>query len=240
MGITFLLCVAIALSRTISGYWGSSSSTILGGSNNNPQNTLILAWLANTPQLVLSFCYLAINSECTSMAGAREWNQLGIWRKALRVTKPTHEQRSTYFLQLPYKISLPLMFISGGLHWLLSQSLFLVRIDHVDRNGTLDLSNSRSGIGISGLSFIVFCISFYVLVVIVGIVGHRRLRVRIPFAASCSLVISAACHPPSDDQDAHLRQVKWGVVKQRIFDGELHCTLSSQPVRKPEEGTSYR
>jgi hypothetical protein len=174
------------------------------------------------------------------MAGAYEWNQLGIHRKGLRVTKPLQQQRSTYFLQLPYRISLPLTLFSGGLHWLLSQSLFLVRVDTVDRDGNISRSGTlSSGIAISGLSFLILYLAFLMLVVTVSLVGRRKFRTRIPFAASCSLVISAACHPPRDDKDAHLRPVKWGVVKERMFDGKLHCTLSSMHVKRPKAGTRY-
>jgi hypothetical protein len=87
---------------------------------------------------------------------------------------------------------------------------------------------------------VVLYLAFCLLVLAVTLVGRRKLRVRIPFAASSSLVISAACHPTADDKDAHLRPVKWGVVKERMFDGELHCTLSSRDVRRPKEGTRYR
>ena len=37
-------------------------------------------------------------------------------------------QRSEYFLQLPYRFALPIMLYSGFLHWLCSQSFFLVSI----------------------------------------------------------------------------------------------------------------
>ena len=232
--------MALGFSHAITRSWGSASTTFLGGSNNDPQNTLILAWAANVPQLILSFCYLAINSECTSMAGAREWNQLGAVRKGLRVTNPMKAQRNTYYLQLPYKVSLPLTLFSGGLHWLLSQTLFLVRIDSVRRDGvTLNSEGSRAGIGISGLSFVVLYLAFFGLVLVVTLVGRRKLRVRIPFAASCSLVISAACHPAEGDKEAHLHPVKWGVVKERKFFGKPHCTLSSREVGRPKEGSRY-
>lgn len=49
--------------------WGTLSSTIVkvgGGS----ESTLLVAWIANSPQVILSFCYFAINSECTTMVGA--------------------------------------------------------------------------------------------------------------------------------------------------------------------------
>lgn len=174
------------------------------------------------------------------MAGAREWNQLGVHRKGLRVTNPRQAQRSTYFLQLPYKFSLPLTIFSGGLHWLLSQSLFLVRVDYINTDGTLSDSMSRFGISVSGLSFLTLCLAFYFVVVTIGLLGRRKFKARIPFAASCSLVISAACHPPKDDWEVHLKPVKWGVVKERMFDGELHCSLSSQRVERPQKGTVYR
>jgi hypothetical protein len=58
------------------------------------------------------------------------------------------------------------------------------------------------------------------------------MRIRIFFAASCSLVISAACHPLSDEVNPHLRSVQWGVTKGSIFEGELHRLLSSKPVTK--------
>lgn len=46
--------------------WGTSSKTILRVGDGSG-NTLLVAWIANSPQIVLSFCYFAINSECTSM-----------------------------------------------------------------------------------------------------------------------------------------------------------------------------
>ncbi|KAF2446411.1 hypothetical protein P171DRAFT_430575 [Karstenula rhodostoma CBS 690.94] len=219
--------------------WGTSSKTVRTVGDGSG-STLLVAWIANSPQIVLSFCYFAINSECTSMAGAYEWNNLGSSRKGLRVTKPLHQQRDTYFLQLPLRFSLPLMAMSGWFHWLLSQSIFLVQIYAYDREGNLIQSDSISGLGISSISFIVLCVTFFAFVLVVGLVGRKRLRVRIPFAASCSLVVSAACHAPSREQDTHWQQVQWGVVQERMFDGELHCSFSSEPVEEPQVGVQYR
>lgn len=118
--------------------------------------------------------------------------------------------------------------------------MYLVQIDAYDRNGKLLQSASVSGLGISSISFIVLCISFCVFVLGVGLVGRRRLALRIPFAASCSLVVSAACHVPSTELDTQWKKVQWGVVRERMFDGELHCSFSSEPVEKPEVGVQYR
>jgi hypothetical protein len=174
------------------------------------------------------------------MAGAGEWNSLASTRKGLRVTSPVGQQRDTYFLQLPYRWSLPLTISSGGLHWLLSQSIFLVRIDTYDRSGNLILGDqSKSACGFSGTSWTTLTACFLLLVGIVGLIGRKRFKVRLPFAASCSLVISAACHSMPDDAAAHLRPVRWGVVDKPMYDGEMHCSLSSKDVSKPKAGVHY-
>jgi hypothetical protein len=219
--------------------WGSRSDTAFRQTDSSYQATLLNAWLANAAQLILSFCYLAINSECTAMAGAHEWNNLATSRKGLRVTRPFGQQRDTYFLQLPYRWSLPLTIASGGLHWLLSQSIFVVRIDGYDRQGNFIPDQSQSACGFSGVSFITLTCAFYALVGFVGLIGRKKIRVRIPFAASCSLVISAACHPSKDDRDPQLRPVQWGVVDEGMFEGEKHCTLSSRRVKRPNAGKRY-
>jgi hypothetical protein len=219
--------------------WGTSSITTFREAGSTPQQTLLNAWIANAGQLVLSFCYLAINSECTAMASAAEWNSLASSRKGLRVTRPVGQQRDTYFLQLPYRWSLPLTIMSGGFHWLLSQSIFLVRIDTYDRGGNVIPDQSRSACGFSGISWIALSISFFILVGMVGLIGHRKYRVDIPFAMSCSLVISAACHAPPNDPEPHLKRLKWGVVEQSMYEGEMHCSLSARKVTKPKVGANY-
>jgi hypothetical protein len=230
----------VSYSGKASSAWGTASDTTFREADSSSQQTLLNAWIANASQLVLSFCYLAINSECTAMAGAAEWNNLASSQKGLRVTRPVGQQRDTYFLQLPYRWSLPLTIASGGLHWLLSQSIFLVRIDTYDRSGNLiNDKRSKSACGFSGTSFISMTLCFWMLVGTVGLVGRRRMKIKIPFAASCSLVISAACHATPDDLEPHLGLLKWGVVESNMYDGEMHCSLSSRHVTKPRSGKRY-
>jgi hypothetical protein len=42
--------------------WGTKSDTTFRQADSSAQQTLLNAWIANAGQLVLSFCYLAINS----------------------------------------------------------------------------------------------------------------------------------------------------------------------------------
>ncbi|KAG9188427.1 hypothetical protein G6011_02350 [Alternaria panax] len=75
---------------------------------------------------------------------------MAVARKSLRVTRPVADQRDTYSLQLPYHWSLPLTVASSGMHWLLSQRIFIVRIDTYDLNGDLNCDSSKAAIGFSG------------------------------------------------------------------------------------------
>jgi len=51
---------------------------------------------------------------------------------------PAGNQRSTYFLHLPCRFGLPLVLFSGILHWLASQSMFVVAIDFYNFQGVPD------------------------------------------------------------------------------------------------------
>jgi hypothetical protein len=221
--------------------WGSSSGRVVPFSRTSfdTSGTLTNALLANIPQLLLSVSYFFFNGICTAMTAAREWNSFAMYKKALRVSKPSGAQRDTYFLQLPYKYSVPLAVMSCIMHWLLSQSFFLVRQDYRNRDGSLQENMSKSACGMSNLSLFVLLAVYLLLFIAFIYFALLQIRVRIPFAASCSLVYSAACHPPIGDVDAHLKPVQWGVVEPGGEDQIAHCTITSQPVTAPVPGTIY-
>lgn len=89
----------------------------------------MVLFLANLPQLLVSVLHLNYNSLFSCMLMESEWTGLTRSRKPLRVSSPVKGQRSTYFLSLPYRYSIPLMTASGLMHWLVSQSLFLGQIN---------------------------------------------------------------------------------------------------------------
>jgi hypothetical protein len=185
-------------------------------------------------------CYLALNNICTFLATAEEWNNFALTRKGLRVSQPIAEQRSTYFLQLPYRWAIPLMITSGTLHWLLSQSFFLVRVDFFERDSVLPSERSISACGYSSFSLLIFFIVCFLLMSVITWLLFREMKQRIPIAASCSLVISAACHPVKDEVDVHLKAIRWGVTRQLGAGNIGHCAFSADSVQKPEVGRSYR
>lgn len=208
--------------------------------NNSARATFYNAWLANTPQDLLSFCYMNFNSFCTAIASAQEWNNRGPsgTRKGLRVSKPRGQQSSTYFLQLPYRWALPLPSVNRTLHWLLPQTLFLVCTDQYNANGLVDPVSSRSACGVSSLSFVAFLALFLDLCIAMKAVTSKILAASLPPSTANSLVISAACHPLGE-VEPHLKTVQWGVVKREVIEGYGHCSISSEPVKAPQEGEVY-
>lgn len=215
--------------------WWTREDIVPGSQNRDP---LFNAWLANSPQVLLSLCYLAINNICTCLASTREWNQLAHTRKGLRVSRPFGQQRETYFLQLPYKYAIPMMMSSIGLHWLLSQAFFLQRADWYRGDGTISSAVSRCHY--SNVSIVILLTAALVLLIILACLGSRAMQERIPPAASCSLVISAACHPPKTEVDVHLKEVQWGAVRGVDTEGFGHCCFTGERVTKPEFGARYR
>jgi hypothetical protein len=223
--------------------WATASPVrFTAGSQKFDGNTTArLAFIANSPQLLLSVVFLYFNNMFTSMALAHEWGQFGTRRKGLRVTKPSGHQRETYFLQLPLKVGVPLNTLSGLLHWLASQMLFVVRIDRRNREGVLERDSSLAACGFSSSALLALLLVLIALSAVTSVLGFRSFAAHIPFAGSCSWVISAACHPDPEEAEPALGRVKWGSLFDR--DGEDgavgHCSFSCRPVAKPKVEKKY-
>src|ERR1700744_2700708 len=150
-------------------------------------------------------------------------------RKGLRVsTGPEGSQRASYFLQIPYKFALPLMGLCSLLHWIASQSIFVVsvQIDHTVLEGTpYDSYYNATGYddnhGI--LNYItcgyspaaILCTSLITLsmIVVLVLIRWQKFGNAMPIVGSCSAAISAACHLDKDEdgEETVLMPVKWGV-----------------------------
>lgn len=216
------------------GYGTVTSESILPLNLPGDSGQLAAVLIANSPQLVLSFLFLTYNGLFTCMLLASEFSDYGHERKTLRVTNPRAFQRSTYRLQLPYRYGIPLLVLSGVLHWLVSQSLFLARVVFYSQDGTEDTYASLSTVGYSCIAIItVICVG--TLVVLLGILnGFRTYKIGMPLVGSCSAAISAACHRPDDDVDAPIKPVMWGVVDTQ---GDVdHCCFTSFEVRDEAAG----
>ncbi|RAQ74509.1 hypothetical protein COH21_003727 [Aspergillus flavus] len=83
---------------------------------------------ANSVQLLVTVGYYFYNSVLTSMLASAEYSSYGTDRKPLRVTWPVKgsQQRSTYWLSVPYKYGIPVMILFMVIHWFVSQALYYV------------------------------------------------------------------------------------------------------------------
>lgn len=241
------------------GFGKINPSTLVHG-DRFPKDILSLVLLINAPQIVLTIVYFLCNGIFTCMLVASEYNDYSISRKPLRVSWPKGKQRSTYYLSLPYRYSLPFMGMSTLLHWLVSQSWFLVKIRSFDVHGHFYSGDSVTTCCYSlAAIFLTLVVGGSAIATLLGI-SLRRFKSGMPLASSCSAAISAACHPLEWDRDAALKPVMWGEVTSLQEDSESsssnvegdeserhwetgteypHCTFSSGEVTTPDKNTQY-
>ena len=124
------------------GYGGVTSDAVFPLSIPGSSGLILTVILANLPQGLLSFLFITYNGLFTCMFLAEEWSGYAHERKPLRVTNRTGQQRSTYRLQIPYRYGVVLFAVSALVHWLISQSLFLARVDTFDADGHRDNTQS--------------------------------------------------------------------------------------------------
>ncbi|KAL4748226.1 hypothetical protein BDW72DRAFT_195998 [Aspergillus terricola var. indicus] len=205
--------------------------------------------VANTPQFAVTISYYFYNNVLTTMLAASEYDSYGMKRRGLRVSWPRERtaQRSTYWLSIPYKYSVPLLITYMTLHWTISQSLFYIQIIPYD----VDLQISGYGAS-SYLSYSPIAILISILLGALMVAGLlvlalcRRYRSLVPLAGSCSVAISAACHPGVDENlsTAALGEVMWGetgTFPEGVVAGDAvgHCSFSAKEVRAPDGQRLY-
>jgi hypothetical protein len=228
--------------------FGAIDPRTLISSNELPRDMLGLAVIANAPQIILSMLYYAFNGLFTAMLMGYEWTSYAHKKKGLRVSRrPAGSQRSTYFLSLPYRFGIPLVLLSGSLHWLVSQSIFVVAFDLYNDIGetitdVIEIKVMSRTIGYSPSAMLAVVILGVVMVAAVVGFGFIPYERGIPLAGSCSLAISAACHPEQGvwvgDYVLSEQKVQWGLVNTSL-DGIGHCAFSSAEVGPLVKGRIY-
>jgi hypothetical protein len=253
--VTYLRTVKDARDAFSLGFSSAHSETIITSRlpSNGAKALLGNVIMANSPQIIFSIIYFGFNAFFTTLCTSLEWAQLPLKRKGLRVSAgPKGKQRTTYFLGLPYRYSLPLLVASSALHWLISQAIYLLALDRrsLDLTGKVVpglVPDSRDGQGLiytcgwSPLAvLLVIVVGISMMCVTVGI-GFRKLPTAMPVGANNSLVLAAACHPNKEEGDGlEYKKLKWGVVKSPGGNGQPgHCALSARDPPYPEAGQLY-
>lgn len=69
--------------------------------------------------------------------------------------------------------------------------------------------------------------------VLIGIgISFIKISSDIPLVSTCSIAISAACHRPPEDREAHLLPVTWGVVSRETGE-PVRCSLTTSKNVRP-------
>ncbi|KAI0868376.1 hypothetical protein GGS24DRAFT_513528 [Hypoxylon argillaceum] len=210
--ISISICIYLLASPVVGD--GSLRKALTGSffaSSTNPfitRNFTLLTGIltANSPQILLSASYLAYNNLFTRLQMTQEWAMYKTDYYPLRVTDPQGMQKSTYRLQLPYKYSVPLIVLSIFLHFLISNTIYVV----VSFGGYLKIitdglqpglpDDSAVRVGFSPISLLVVPTIATFLVTIPIILGFKKLPRDMVIVGSNSLAISAACHASSLSQ----------------------------------------
>ena len=227
---------------TLAALWATGFCNITPQSLLQSTETLSLlnnVLIANTPQLIVSFVYVSYNSLLTSLLISREFTRFSQKRSGLRVTNPKGRQKSTFWLSLPYRFSLPLLACTAALHWSLSQTLYLAEVKVLDIQGQLDEVYSVSCVAWSALGLmILLAISGTMIVAAVVLGCCCRYPAGVPIVQSCSLAISAACHPRPGKEDEAQKLLQYGVMDVDA-EGREYVGLSSGKMMPLVDGRDY-
>ena len=220
--------------------FGAVSSELLILSLNSFESggLLVNVFVANLSQVILFFLYLNYNGLFTCMLLTSEWSGFAHERKYLRVTSSIEKQRSSYRLQLSYIYGIPLLIISELLHWLVSQSIFLARIEVFNADGEKVTEEFITTIEYSLIAVITVIIVESVMIIEEIASGSRVYDADMPLAGSCSAAISAACHSTQQDEDMSMLPVKWSAEKN-VPRSISHYSFSSFEVDSPVADGRY-
>jgi hypothetical protein len=204
--------------------------------------------VANVPQLGFSLLYVIYSNIWSKLLVAHEFNRLTQAKKGLRVSeRPRGMQRASHFFSLPARFALPLMVCSAALHWLCSQSFFMVRIDGVDSQGVVDENDRLVRLGYSAPGIVaLISVSLGMLIATAWIGAFRRMGTPL-HETSMSAVISAACHPGRYEAEPWLQEVQWGDVTEEADRAESgagpvvrHTSFTARFARPPIVGHAYQ
>jgi hypothetical protein len=200
--------------------------------------------VANLPQLMVSLLYFNYNGAITCMILAVEWAGFSKSPRGLRVSDPSGpHQRSTYFLQLPYRYSIPMMVSMTTLHWIISQSLFAFEINIYDMNGNQADRGPVSACGYSIIATIFALILGGLMIISLLACALWKLPNNLPLVSNCSTAISAACHSdPHTQLESGLEEelLMWGASTESSSDcGVGHATFRARSASPLVTGGMY-
>ena len=116
-------------------------------------------FFTNLWQIIISLLYVTFNALFSYIRVSEEWAGYQKTRKSLRVSFPEGIQRSSHFISMPYRYGVPLIISMALLHWMVSQSVFVVRVISHYSDGSLDAGSTITAAGYSPLGIILCTLS---------------------------------------------------------------------------------
>jgi hypothetical protein len=213
------------------------------------------AVVASLPQLLLAALYLAVNPVLSAYFLSQESSRFAIGPvRPLRVSADAvGAQTASLCLTLPWFVSGALMVLFTAMAFVLSQSFFVVSVRLVDIS-TLDDSTTETplvALGLSGVGLLTLLVMLVFLALVILGLGLRRApaagtvngeMVGNPMAmpsGSCSVVVSARCHPLAREKGLWRKPVMWGVVRDGVGLGVSHCAFTAGRAGVVNAGRNY-
>ena len=172
--------------------------------------------LANSPQFWFSLGYLLWNNQLTRIWGEHEWRSFAGRRKRPRVSYGADNSavRNTRWLQLPYTMSILLMVVSTTMHWVVSQTLFVVEVENTSGLPLIAGQPSPAQIifAICYSPTAIFVIAVFASLLILGVTIYYVIPIRsvMPFMAGSARVVFASC--TALPRDLPKDGIMWGDV----------------------------
>ena len=124
------------------------------------------------------------------------------------------------------------MGFSTVLHWLISQSIFVVSvITDTEKNPQGDSNMGPEWItcGYSLAPMLVVFLLGFVLIGYAIFIGRGALHSNIPISLSNSKIIATECHPEPYREGEAARKLQWG-PRRNALDGSVQYAFSSAPI----------
>jgi hypothetical protein len=176
-----------------------------------PSTFPLLVIIANCPQLWLSLGYLLWNNQITRIWMEREWRSYyrHVHKPRVSYDKPKDEvgTRETRWLQLPYWLTGLLMSLNTIMHWIVSQTLFVVEI--------LGNSETRPNFYLNFSPLAIFCIGVVATILVLGMTIYYFVPIRtwMPLMAGSGRVVFESCVRLEATLPA--KGVMWGDISTR-------------------------
>jgi hypothetical protein len=212
----------------------------------NGSSAVLMAILANLPQVILAGIYVVYLGIMSSMFIAADWSTFAFKKQTLMVSSPVGKQRGSWLLSAPLGYGIGLLAVHTMLHWFVSQSIFVVQMVIYNKDGSPDTAVPvLSNCGYSPIAIICSVVAALILFISAIIMMFRRFPAGAPpVASTCSAAISAACHPIARSNGLVYQGLMWG-VNGGFGNGVEHCSLASAEawnagsIQGPRPGTLY-